>query len=334
MSRRSILNALAIWAGLAAAFAMTSAGAAEYNLRLHTLVKSPHPYNDMAEFMQKDLEAKSGGRIAIKIFPAASLGNDPAVIGEMGLGTIDLMISSTNNAEKQVPEYQVFSMPYLFKDYDELMKVVKPGSPVFKHFEKAYVDHKLGMRLLALGGSGTRNMSNAKHPVNGLADIKGMKMRTPPSPMISKTWQALGTLPVTVPFAELYAAIQTGVAEALESSIPGYMGSKLYEVAPYLALTEHTIQVNHVSMSQRTWDKLPPDLRKMIQDSAIAASDLGIVKAREYEGKFVEQLQQKHGVKVSHPDKSQFINALKPTQAQLAKEMKLTEVMALIEASR
>jgi len=81
MSRRSIRNALALWAGLAAAFAMTSAGAAEYNMRLHTLVKSPHPYNDMAEFMQKDLEAKSGGRIAIKIFPAASLGNDPAVIG-------------------------------------------------------------------------------------------------------------------------------------------------------------------------------------------------------------------------------------------------------------
>jgi tripartite ATP-independent transporter DctP family solute receptor len=334
MSRRTILNTLAIGAGLVAATAMSGLGAAEYNMRLHTLVKSPHPYNDMAEFMKKDVEAKSGGRIAIKIFPAASLGNDSAVIGEMGLGTIDLMISSTNNAEKQVPEYQVFSMPYLFKDYDALMKAVKPGSPVFNHFEKAYVDHKLGMKLLALGGSGTRSMSNAKRPVNGLADIKGMKMRTPPSPMISKTWQALGTLPVTVAWAELYAAIQTGVAEALESSIPGYMGSKLYEVAPYLALTEHTIQVNHVSMSERTWNKLPPDLRKLMQSSAVAASALGVAKAQEYEATFVKKLQQDHGVKVTHPDKSQFVDALKPTQAELAKEMKLTEIVGLIQASR
>lgn len=334
MSRRTIPNMLAVGASLVAAFAMTSAGAADFNMRLHTLVKSPHPYNDMAEYMQKELEAKSGGRIAIRIFPAASLGNDSAVIGEMGLGTIDLMISSTNNAEKQVPEYQVFSMPYLFKDYDALMKAVKPGSPVFNHFEKAYVDRKLGMQLLALGGSGTRSMSNSKRPVNGLADIKGMKMRTPPSPMISKTWQALGTLPVTVAWAELYAAVQTGVAEGLESSIPGYMGSKLYEVAPHLALTEHTIQVNHVSISQRTWNKLPADLRKLMQDSAVSASALGITKAREYEASFVKKLQQDHGVKVTQPDKSQFVDALKPAQVQLAQEMKLTEIVGLIQAAR
>jgi tripartite ATP-independent transporter DctP family solute receptor len=334
MSRRPILNTLATGAGLIAAFAMTSVGAADFNMRLHTLVKSPHPYNDMAEFMKKDVEAKSGGRITIKIFPAASLGNDPAVIGEMGLGTIDLMISSTNNAAKQVPAYQVFSMPYLFKDYDALMKAVAPGSPVVKHFENAYADRKLGIKLLALGGSGTRSMSNAKRPVNGLKDIQGMKMRTPPSPMISKTWQALGTLPVTVAWAELYAAVQTGVAEGLESSIPGYMGSKLYEVAPYLALTEHTIQVNHVSISDRTWNKLSPDLRKLMQDSAVAASALGIAKAREYEASFVTKLQQSHGVKVTHPDKSQFVNALKPTQVQLAKDLNLTEIVALIQAAR
>ncbi|MCZ7565066.1 MAG: TRAP transporter substrate-binding protein [Burkholderiales bacterium] len=244
------------------------------------------------------------------------------------------MVSSTNNAEKQVPEYQVFSLPYLFADYEALMKAVKPGSPTFKYFEKVYADRKLNMKLLALGGSGTRSMSNSKRPVNALADIKGMKMRTPPSPMISKTWQALGTLPVTIAWAELYAGVQTGVADALESSIPGYMGSKLYEVAPHLALTEHTIQVNHVSISMRAWNKLSPGLQKIVQDAAVGASDLGIAKAKEYEASFVDRLEKKHGVKVTRPDKSEFIKVLEPVQDELAKELKITEVMALIRAAK
>ncbi|MCB2100764.1 MAG: TRAP transporter substrate-binding protein [Rhodobacterales bacterium] len=330
MKPTRVLAALAVLMGLGA----VTAQAADFKIRLHTLVKSPHPYNDMAEYMKAELESKSGGRISVKIFPGASLGKDPAVIGEMGLGTIDLMISSTNNAVKQVPEYQVFSMPYLFASFDDLMATVRPDGPVKAYYDKVYADRKLGIRLLALGGSGTRNMSNAKRPVNSLADIKGMKMRTPPSPMISKTWAALGTLPVTIAWSELYAGIQTGVAEALESSIPGYKGSKLYEVAPYLALTAHTIQVNHVSIAQRTWDKLPDDLKALMTDAAIGASALGIVKAREYEDSFVADLSKNHGVTVTRPDTAEFRAVLKPVQDQLAQDMNLTEVLGLIRSSQ
>ena len=319
------------FAACAAVVASASAAqAADYKMRLHTLVKSPHPYNDMAGFMQSELAKRSGGAIEVKIFDAGQLGKDPAVIGEMGLGTIDLMISSTNNAAKQVPEYQIFSMPYLFGDFGDLMAKVGPGSPAESYFKQVYEDRQLNMKLLALGGSGTRNMSNSKGPVNALADIKGYKMRTPPSPMISKTWEALGTLPVTIAWGELYAGVQTGVAEALESSIPGYAGSKLYEVAPYLALTAHTIQVNHVSMSARAWDKLPADLQKVMTEVAAEASVLGIEKAKQYEADLVKKLQAENGVTVTTPDISEFQAALAPMQATLAEELDLVAPMKAV----
>lgn len=318
---------------LASVIATSGALAADINMRLHTLVKSPHPYNDMANFMAEEVAKRSDGAIEIKVFDAGQLGKDPAVIGEMGLGTIDLMISSTNNAVKQVPEYQVFSMPYLFAGFDDLMARVGPGTPAEAFFQKAYDDHSLNMRLLALGGSGTRNLSNAKGPVNRLADISGFKMRTPPSPMISKTWAELGTLPVTVAWGELYAAVQTGVAEALESSIPGYTGSKLYEVAPYLALTGHTIQVNHVSISQRAWDKLTPDQQKMIEEVAAEASVLGIEMAQKYETELVETLKSEHGVTVTKPDVTEFKSALAPLQASLATELGLEPAMGAINGN-
>jgi tripartite ATP-independent transporter DctP family solute receptor len=314
--------------------AATGAQAADFNMRFHTQVKSPHPYNDIAEHFKKEVEAKSGGRIAVKLFPAASLGKDPAVLGEMGLGTIDFMVSSTNNAVKSAPEYGVFSLPYLFGSFDGLMKAVGPGSPVVKYYRKVYADRKLGLKLLALGGSGTRNMSNSKKPVMKLADIKGFKMRTPPSPVIAETWKTLGTLPVTIAWPELYAGIQTGVAEALESSIPGYLGSKLYEVAPYLALTAHTIQVNHFSMSERSWNKLPADLQALVQQAAIDATAVGVEKAKGYDANLVETLKTKHGVTVTEPDKSEFMAVLKPVQDKFAKEKGLTEVLEMIRANQ
>jgi tripartite ATP-independent transporter DctP family solute receptor len=317
---------------LVSALTSTSALAADITMRLHTLVKSPHPYNDMAEFMAEEVAKRSDGAIAIKVFDAGQLGTDDAVIGEMGLGTIDLMISTTNNAAKKVPEFQIFSVPYLFSGFDDLMAKVGPGSKAIEFYQGVYEDRSLNMHLLALGGSGTRNLSNAKGPVNALADISGYKMRTPPSPMISKTWEQLGTLPVSVAWGELYAAIQTGVADALESSIPGYTGAKLYEVAPYLALTAHSIQVNHVSISARAWGKLSEEQQKMMTELAQEASALGIEKAREYEGALVEKLQAENNVTVTRPDISEFQAALAELKTELVAEMKLEAPLAALEA--
>ena len=318
----------------AATLGAVTASAADITMRLHTLVKSPHPYNDMADSFKKEIEAKSGGSLKVKIFDSGTLGKDPAVLGEMKLGTIDLIIGSSSNAVKQVPEYQVFSLPYLYPSFASLMKSVAPGSPVFSYYETVYANRDLGIKLLSMGASGNRHMSNAKGPVNSVADIQGMKMRTPPSPMIAKTWEALGTQPVSVAWTELYAAIQTGVADGLESSIAGYKGSKLYEVAPYLALTGHTIQVNHFSVANKTWDKLSDDQKKIVSDAAIASQVYGVAKTEEYEEDFIKSLQSENGVTVTRPDTSEFIAKLSAVQDSLATELKLAEPFAIIKANR
>ncbi|MEO0385944.1 MAG: TRAP transporter substrate-binding protein [Pseudomonadota bacterium] len=306
------------------------AGAQETTLRLHTLVQDPHPYNDMAAFMAEEISARTEGALAIELFNAGQLGTDPAVIAEMGLGTIDLMISSTNNATEAVPDYQIFSIPYLFAGYDDLMGRVGPGSAAEAYFREVYAANGVNMQLLALGGSGSRNMSNARGPVTSLSDIAGMKMRTPPSPMISRTWETLGTLPVSVAWGELYAAIQTGVAEGLESSIPGYSGAKLYEVAPYLALTGHTIQVNHISMSDRRWGRLTEDQQQIFLDVAVEASKLGIERAKFYEEALVSRLQADNGVTVTTPDVAEFQAALVALRDELATELDLTSAMSAL----
>ena len=305
--------------------------AADVTMRLHTLVKSPHPYNDMAEFMAGEVAKRSGGAIEIKIFEAGQLGKDDTVFGEMALGTIDLMISTTNNAAKKVPEFQIFSMPYLFTDFDDMMSRIGPGSRTEEYFQQAYDDNKLGVTLLAFSVSGTRNLSNSRGPVNALGDISGFKMRTPPSPMIVKTWETLGTLPSAIAWGELYAAVQTGTVDAFESSIPGYTGAKLYEVAPYLSLTGHTILTSHISISDRSLKKLTADQQAMLVKVAQEASVLGVEMAGKYETELVETLQKDHGVTVTRPNKDEFRNALKPLQAKLVSELGLEGAVASLD---
>lgn len=329
MSRRTVIGAFAAL-GVSLVVGASGAAAADFTLRVHTLVQSPHPYNDMAAAFREEVEARSEGRIAVRIFDSGQLGQDPAVISEIGLGTIDMIISTTSNAVQQVPELAIFTMPYLFASMEELAETVGPGTPVHDHFVQVFQDRGIGMRLLALGGSGTRNMATAAVPVTGVGDLAGLTMRTPPSPMDAETWAALGMLPVTVAWGELYAAMQTGVAQAMESSLPGYTGSKLFEVAPNLALTAHTIQVNHTSISERTWNRLPADLQEIVAEAALNANLHGIEMSIRYDSELVEMLQAEHGVNVTRPDTAEFRAMLEPIQADLAQRLGLDAEFALL----
>lgn len=321
---------LGVTSSLVAIAVSGTAFAADYTLRIHTLVKSPHPYNDIATKMKTDIETGSSGQIEVEIFDSGQLGQDPAVIGEMGFGTIDLMVSSVSNAVQQVPEYGIFSMPYLFEGIDDAVSKIGPGTEVEAYYQQVYDDRSVGMKLLALGASGTRNMAAAEVSIEGLSDVSGLKMRTPPSPLDAQTWSALGMLPVTVAWGELYAAMQTGVAQAMESSLPGYTGAKLYEVAPNLALTGHTIQVNHVSMSSRSFDRLPEDLQKVVEAAAADATAYGVEQAKGYDAALVQALETEHGVTVSRPDTAPFVEALAPLQVDMAAELDLSEPYALL----
>jgi len=323
-------------AALALAFATLLAGttgamAADFNLRIHTLVKSPHPYNDMADHLKKALEEGSGGKIAVTIFDSGQLGQDPAVIGEVALGTIDLIVSSASNIAGEVPELSIFTMPYLFANMDQVVEKVGPGTMGHDHFAAAFDDRIPGVKLLAIGASGTRNMSSVTTAINSPADLTGLRMRTTQSPMDANTWSALGMLPVTVAWGELYAAMQTGVADAMESSLPGYTGSKLYEVAPNLALTGHQVQINYIAVAQRSWDKMDGDLQTLMQKVANEANLLGVEKAKEYDSELVETLKAEHGVTVTMPDQSAFVAVLEPIQAELAQSLDLEAEYTLLK---
>ena len=305
--------------------------AAKYELKLATVVKAPHPWISGAEFMAAEIAKRTGGEVVIKIYDAGSLGNDKTAIDQMRLGTVDLLIGGTTNATTFVKDFQVFSIDYLFKDMATFRKVTAPESPVVKKIQQAHAAKNQGFEILALCGGGTRNMSNGLRPVKSPDDLKGMKMRVPGSKLAAKTWGALGTIPTSLPWTEIYSATQTGVVNAFESTISGYMGSKLYEVAPYHSKTEHQVMVSHISVSSATLKKLPDAYRKALIEVGEMAGKMITDKGEEFDARFIKELESK-GAKVTEVNKQAFINILRPLHDEFAKEAGATELLQMIRA--
>ena len=251
-----------------------------YRLRLGTVVSPPHAWLDLAEFFVEEVSNRTDGTVTVTVYPSGTLGNDATMIDEMRVGSLDLVIGGAQNAAQFVQEYQVFGLSYLFESQEQFAQAIEYRGPIFNRYVELHEEKNLDLRLLALSGGGTRNFSNNVRPINAPEDLDGIVMRVPGSPIELQIWSALGALPTSLPWNEIYSAMQAGVVNAFESTISGFFGSALYEVAPYMSRTEHLYMLSHFTMSQMTYDRLPEAYRTIIQTVAAEAATLGVAKGR------------------------------------------------------
>lgn len=301
-------------------------------LRLSTQANAPHPWLDAAQTLREDMLEATDGRVQIEIFNGGALGNDATALDEMRMGTIDVLIGGTQEATPFFPQYQLFSLSYLFADEEVLRAAVAPESEISAYFQSVYSDSGNGLKLLALTGGGVRNLSNNNGPVASIDDIAGMRMRVPGSRMDALMWETSGALPTSLPFTELYTGMQTGVVDAFESTISAYTANKLYEVAPYHSQTEHQFMVSHITMSQASFDRLSEDDQAALMAAAAHASQVAIDAGIEYDSSLLAPLVESGQVTLTEVDKAPFIEIVAPLHDQVAADLGVTDLLDLIRS--
>lgn len=301
----------------------------QFELRLATVVSPPHPWLDMADYFAEEVEKQTDGDVKVSIHHSGSLGDDETTIDEMRLGTVDFVIGGTQNAASFVPRLQVFGLAYLFDNMDHFERAIDNESDVFAYFENEFVEKNLDIKLLALSGGGTRYLSNNKRDIASPDDLKGIKLRLPGSPIESEIWSELGALPSSLSWNEVYSGIQTGVVDGFESTLSGYTGSKLYEVAPHVSLTEHLYMATHFTVSETTFNKLPDAYQKIIEEVAVEAAKIGTEKGIEFDEELLAELPD-HNVTVTEVDRDKFVEILAPLHDDLAEDLDATELLELI----
>jgi TRAP-type C4-dicarboxylate transport system substrate-binding protein len=108
-------------------------------------------------------------------------------------------------------------------------------------------------------------MINGLRPVNTVDDLKGLKIRVAPSPVMAATIRALGSSPTPVNANEMYVALQTHLVDGVELPLPAIESYKIYEVSKYVAYTNHIWTAYTILMNANAWLRLPRNLRELTE---------------------------------------------------------------------
>jgi tripartite ATP-independent transporter DctP family solute receptor len=303
MQTKSLTRALFIAFALATAVPL-SAQAQVTKLTLGHGAAPDNPRHQAAVKFAEVVKAKSAGRIEVQVAPSAQLGDDAAMVTAVRTGALDMTANSQGAVSVAVPEYAAFGMPFMFSTPDQAFKLL--DGPLGQELAKKTAEK--GMVVLGYWDNGIRHMTNSKHPIAKVEDMKGLKMRTPPDTVLVDIMQALGAQAQQIKFAELYVALQQGVVDGQENPLVNFYASKLYEVQKHLALTSHMFQMTPFLMSKRSWDRLPEADRKVLQEAAAEATQLQRKLSADADAKLLDELKAK-GVQVTTVNKAEFASA-------------------------
>src|SRR5262245_50036576 len=215
------------------------------------------PKGKGAEYFKKLAEERAKGRVKVEVYPNSTLFKDGEEMEALQLGSVQMLAPSLAKfGPLGVREFEVFDLPYIFDNYDELHKVTSGpvGQALFKRLESK------GIIGLAYWDNGFKDMS-ANKPLKLPADYKGLKMRIQSSKVLGDEMKAQGAIPQVMAFSEVYQALQTGVVDGTENPPSNFYTQKMHEVQKYLALTDHGYLGYAVIVNKKFWDGLPPDIR-------------------------------------------------------------------------
>lgn len=302
---------LAVIGLLASSTSVTMAQANVRVLRLATTVPSHDPsVVTVKEAVNKILAERTGGRIRIDVYPDGQLGTNATSIQGVETGTVDFDIPGSSFLSGLVPQIQAFELPFVFRSPEEAYAAIAAG-PAGQTVNKM-IAAKGTMQNLAWWELGVRDFVNDKHPVNTPADLRGIKMRTLPSPTQIAIWRTLGAEPIPMDPNEIYSALSQGTIDGLENILSIVYDSKYYELLKYVSLTNHVITTTPVLASVRTMQSLSPQDRQAVQYAFQQATASQWKMVNEQFVTSVANLR-KAGLQINeHPDVAAFKAQVKP----------------------
>jgi tripartite ATP-independent transporter DctP family solute receptor len=211
--------------------------------------------------------------------------------------------------------FGVFEMPYLVKDRKHMGRIEKE---IFWS-KLAPEAEKKGLKILAVWENGYRHITNSRRPINTPEDLKGIKLRVPEGKWRVKMFQAYGANPSPMKFSEVFTALQTGVMDGQENPFTQIYSAKLQEVQKFLSLSGHVYTPAYV-ITGRSWNNLPADVRKILEDTAKETQAFVYETAAKDEDDLLNKLKAA-GMKVNEVDKDAFIAASKPIYEEFGKEV-------------
>ena len=222
---------------------------------------------------KEKVEELSGGSITIDIQASGVLGSENDVLDNILAGgdTIDMSrISAFALTSYGCNKSKLLSIPFTFENREHFWNFA--NSDLAAEFLNEPQELGLPVRGIFYGEEGFRHFFTV-NPVNGIEDMKGLKLRVSNDPVMTGMVESLGASPTVVSFGELYSALQTGVVDGAEQPIANYKSNAFPEVANNLILDGHTLGAVQVIITDNAWNKLTENQQACIMEAGKYAQD-------------------------------------------------------------
>ncbi len=299
----------------------------ELVLRLAHALGPTHSVHQAMVYLGERLEEKSGGRIRVVVYPSQQLGSERELLELMQIGSLAMAKVSAAVLEGFVPEYQVFNLPYLFRDDAHRFKVLE--GPIGQELLRA------GERVLLLGlcyyDAGSRSFYTVTRPIYTPDDLRGLKIRTLESPSQIQMVNLMGGSATPIPWGEVFTALQQGIVDGAENNPPSFYLSHHYEVARFYTLDEHTSIPDVLLISLHVWHRLTPQQRQWVQEAALESAEYQKQLWKQSTEEALRAVEEA-GVQIIRPDKQAFAEKVAPIYAQYRTQPDLYQLIERIRA--
>lgn len=262
--------------GLSAAVAtaaMVSApqvSAQEASLRLHTFVPAVARSFKNLDWWAKKVEKESNNRIQIKLFPSRQLGGKPSELYDQARkGFVDIIYSLPGYTPGRFPRLEVVELPFVSGHSPRIM-----APAIWSMYDKWFSKDFPDTHPIVLHAPGPFGLFSHK-PINGLDDLKGLKIRVS-GRTLGQAFKTIGATPVGIPGIKMAEAFQRNVIDAVYTAWTISLPTKIVRVAKHYAMPGLSSGVLMVVMNKDSYNKLPADLKKVIDNNS------GAVLAKEY----------------------------------------------------
>ncbi len=211
----------------------------EIILRYAEVNPSDHIITLTGKYFADQVKEMSDGRIEIIVYDAGKLGNDAQYYDQLQMGALDMYRGNAIALESiSDMEVGIMAMPYLFRDNEHFWKVCEGelGDEILDNIQSSG-SNMVGLCFL---DEGARNIMTVNKPVKDIEDLKGLKIRSMEDELLCDVLRQTGAEPVTMDYADVYSALQSGEVDGAENPVCSYYSNQFYKVAPYYTLDAHT----------------------------------------------------------------------------------------------
>ncbi len=277
----------------------------------------------MASVFKSLVETASNGEIEVQLFPNGQLGKDNEVIDQVSAGIVESTISSAGGVAQHYPLVGVFDIPFAFPNIGVASRVIDKDSAFGQEFV-ADLESETGLKVLGLIDSGGFfAFTNNERPIKTVEDMDGLRIRTMTLPTHEALVTSLGGKPTPLPWAEVYTALQTGVADGQMNPVPVIAFANFDEVQSYLSLTNHIITPYIWAINQDFYDGLSDEHQEIVDWASEVATDAGRSMSRIIEASDagLAKLSETMEVNVVTPEEqAKFAEATQPAVRALIEE--------------